>query len=176
MAAITPSGKLPGSTKLYREQDVSKADAIFRVIGAIDEASAALGLAKSFLNLKEHKNLLTIVQADLSLLMASLAGWSAENDPGNAKGIKAALEAMESALAEMKQTISLPKKFVHSGQNAASGTLDVARAVARRAEREAVAYHQATQPLDINLLQYLNRLSTMCYYLMIAEIDAAESN
>ena len=41
--------KKPGYTELIHEAGVSKADARLRVVGAIDEANASLGLAKAFL-------------------------------------------------------------------------------------------------------------------------------
>jgi len=42
--------KKPGYTELIHEAGVSKADARLRVVGAIDEANASLGLAKAFLS------------------------------------------------------------------------------------------------------------------------------
>ena len=73
--------KKPGYTELIHEAGVSKADARLRVVGAIDEANASLGLAKAFLSDQAKKDLISSCQQVLSLIMAVIAGWKHKNTP-----------------------------------------------------------------------------------------------
>ena len=73
--------KKPGYTELIHEAGVSKADARLRVVGAIDEANASLGLAKAFLTDQAKKDLVSSSQQILSLIMAVIAGWKNKNSP-----------------------------------------------------------------------------------------------
>ena len=74
MAVQRPRRNPTGFTDLIGEQGVSKSDERIRAIGAVDEASAALGFARSVLQDCEHAGFLLTAQGHLSTLMASLAG------------------------------------------------------------------------------------------------------
>ena len=92
---------------------------------------------------------------------------------GNLAGsFTTAIEDLESTITTLESTISYPDKFIQPGRTPATGALDLARAVVRRAEREAVAAFEALQIPDESMLQYLNRLSTLCYMLILAETPA----
>jgi len=58
-----------GFTDLIGARGVSKSDPRIQLLGAIDEASAALSLAKAFLPDSEVVELLTVCQRNLSHLM-----------------------------------------------------------------------------------------------------------
>jgi len=74
MPSRRPLARKPGYTSLIHEENVSKADPRLRAIGAIDEASASLSLAKAFLSGEPEKAALGTCQEHLALVMAGLAG------------------------------------------------------------------------------------------------------
>ena len=164
---MTPSGK----TDLIGEHGVKKSDLRIRLIGALDEASASLSLAKAFCS-AGSQILLETCQKDLSGMMGLLAALP-QTPLGNLEGsFTAQLEDLESTIATLESTISYPDEFIQPGGTPATGALDLARAVVRRAEREAVAAFETLQIPDESMLQYLNRLSTLCYLLILAETPA----
>jgi len=168
-----PYQKKPGYTELIHEVGVSKADERLRVIGAIDEASANLGLAKAFLADPAKKELLSSCQQTLSLIMADIAGWRNKNTP---RDLELALDYLEQELAHLKEQYPLPVKFILPGETPASAALDVTRTVVRRAEREAAWLAQSGGKVSETELTYLNRLSSLCFSLEIAELSAHQAS
>jgi len=168
---VPPRGKLtrkPGYTSLLGEENVSKLDPRLRAIGAIDEASASLSLAKAFVVDEAAILMLTACQEDLSLIMAGLAGWSQSDFQPK---LAFALNDLETTLAALEKKIEKPKAFLHPGKSPAEGALDLARAVVRRAEREIVGLDQSELGAEVpeDALNYLNRLSYLCFLLLAAE-------
>lgn len=82
------------------------------------------------------------------------------------------LEDLEATIEGIESTINYPNEFIQPGRTPATGALDLARTVVRRAERELVAGFETLQIPDESMLQYLNRLSTLCYLLILAETSA----
>ncbi len=158
-----------GFTDLIGRSGVSKAEQRFEAIGAIDEASAAISLAKSFCEHLERRELLERSQQDLSMIMSELAGMKqfSFSSPGVLSPIQQALAWLESTVAELKTKIGNPRKFIFGGSNQLSGALNLARAVTRRAEREVLRLYEAEGPTDEAIAQYLNRLSLMIFLLEI---------
>ncbi|MFZ3070536.1 MAG: ATP:cob(I)alamin adenosyltransferase [Anaerolineaceae bacterium] len=168
---------LPGHTDLIGEEGVSKTDARIRALGAVDEASAALGLAKSLIHNTGHKQLLATCQADLSMIMAVLAGWGKADKAAETTSstISQVLAGLENAISGLEEQIVLPTQFILSGNTPGSGALALARTIVRRAEREVVGLAQSQASIDVDILQYLNRLSTLCFLLEVAETGAQSS-
>lgn len=164
---MTPSGK----TDLIGEHGVKKSDLRIKLIGVLDEASASLSLAKAFCS-PANQTYLEACQKDLSHMMGLLAALP-KTLPGDLEGVFAIqLEDLEATIEGIESTINYPNEFIHPGQTPATGALDLARAIIRRAERELVAGFETLQIPDESMLQYLNRLSTLCYLLILAEMPA----
>ena len=161
---MTPSGK----TDLIGEHGVKKSDLRIKLIGVLDEASASLSLAKAFCSPRSQAYLETC-QKDLSQMMGLLAALP-KTLPGDLEGVFALqLEDLEATIEGIEATINYPNEFIHPGQTPATGALDLARAIVRRAERELVEGFETLQIPDESMLQYINRLSTLCYLLILAE-------
>ncbi len=164
---MTPIGK----TDLIGEHGVKKSDPRIKLIGMLDEASASLSLAKAFCS-AGNQNYLETCQKDLSHMMGLLAALP-KTLPADLEGVFALqLEDLEASIEGLETTISYPDKFIQPGRTPATGALDLARTVVRRAERELVAGFETLQIPDESMLQYLNRLSTLCYLLILAETSA----
>ncbi len=161
---MTPCGK----TDLIGEYGVKKSDLRIKLLGALDEASASLSLAKAFCS-AGNKKFLEACQKDLSHMMGLLAALP-KTSFGDLEGVFALqLEDLEATIETIEATITYPNEFIQPGHSPATGALDLARAVVRRAERELVAGFEVLHIPDESMLQYLNRLSTLCYLLILAE-------
>lgn len=157
-----------GNTGLLGEGRVPKFDLRIEALGALDEATAALGLARSAAQAAQSGPLILEVQRDLYKLMAEV-GATPEN-AATFRSIDAArvqwLEAQTDALSE---SVPMPREFIVPGENPASAPMSLARTVVRRAERRVVELFQQGGLENKHLLAYLNRLSSLCFVLELLE-------
>ncbi len=152
-----------GTTGLYFGGRVEKSSDPIEVNGAVDEAQAALGWARSLSEPESRLNeLLITVERDLWVLMAEVATLPANRHKLTAEKSLVTSEMitrLENEIDALSAEIEMPKEFVVPGENQLSAALDVARTAIRRAERIAVGY-----PLDGSMVVgYLNRLSDLAW-------------
>lgn len=131
--------------------------------GAVDEAQAVIGVARALAaDNDELDQQLIHVMRDLWVLMAELATLP-ENRSKLTDGKTRVTEAMVAAVSELTDRVGErfepPTEFVVPGQNMLAAQLDVARTVARRAERASVAAADA----ESQVIPYLNRLSSLLW-------------
>jgi len=137
---------------------VAKTDARMQAIGDVDEANSAIGLALASLPAGGIATYLIRIQNDLFDLGADLATPGDDFAPGEMvlRIVPAQVTRLEQEIDAMNAALAPLRSFILPGGAAAA--LHLARAIARRAERSAVA---AAQQVAINpaALMYLNRLS-----------------
>jgi cob(I)alamin adenosyltransferase len=137
----------------------------FDAIGAVDEAQAAIGLARAELGPSSpHDAALVAVERDLWVLMGELATDDANRaklEPGASLVTEGMVTGLESAIERVAAGFELPSEFVVPGQDRGSALLDVARTVVRRAERAAAP----VAPAGSFVIPYLNRLSSLLWTL-----------
>ncbi len=161
-----------GYTDLIGASKISKADMRIKANGAVDEVSAALGLARSFMANKDHAAVLKQCQVDLSRLM----GYIASINTGQTFFVieddffEVELARLEDILFKLEGETKFPTEFVFPGENPAEAALNFARTVVRRGEREIIETFEALEIKQEAILQYLNRLSSLCY--VFALLDA----
>jgi cob(I)alamin adenosyltransferase len=174
MAAFYTRKGDDGSTGLLGPGRIEKSDLRIEAIGAVDEASAALGLARSICR-GDGGALILQVQRDLYGLMAEVAAT-----PENAARFRVInaerIAWLEAQIDQISAEIKLPGEFIIPGDIPAGGALDLARAVVRRAERRLVELAQRGDIQNPELLRYLNRLSSFCYVLELYEIQTGANN
>jgi cob(I)alamin adenosyltransferase len=166
MAHYTGKGD-DGTTGLLYGGRVAKDSALPMAYGAVDEAQAFIGLARTqFSSGGEIDDVLVHVARDLWVLMAELATLP-ENRHKLTAGASmvdmAMVDTLEKHVEEAESHFEVPKEFVVPGQNMGAAALDVARTVVRRAER-----HAATALGGVNdslAIPYLNRLSSLLWAL-----------
>ena len=127
-------------------------------IGEVDEANAAIGMAIAELipgDLTEH---LLGIQNDMFDLGADLA------TPGEIglRIVASQVARLEQAIDVMNVELEPLQSFILPGGSVAVAALHLARTVVRRAERAAVTLN-ASEPLNPQLLAYLNRLSDLLF-------------
>ncbi len=144
-----------GTTGLVDGSRRSKADMRMVAIGEVDEANSAIGVALLSVEGPLAAQL-TMIQNDLFDLGADLA------TPGEIEGalriIPEQVARLEAEIDAMNTALSPLTSFILPGGSAASAHLHLARAIARRAERAAVALAEQ-EAINLSALAYLNRLS-----------------
>ena len=150
-----------GTTTLFSSKTrLSKADIVFEILGSLDELNSYLGLCKSLskgLLLEKEKvsDILEKVQNDLFTIQAEVA-------KAPHKISKTRLNWLENKIAKIEEKLPKINSFLIPGGDEVSAHLDIARTLARKAERRAVAIKK---DISDNTLAYLNRLSSLLYAL-----------
>ena len=157
-----------GTTGLLGEGRVPKYHIRMEAIGALDEASAALGLARAQCDAHQTAPILLETQRDLYKLMAEVAAT-----PENAKQFhfinKARVGWLEEQTDELSKVVEIPKEFILPGDTLGGAALSLARAIVRRAERCVVSLFDEDEVANPDLQRYLNRLSSLCFVLELLE-------
>jgi cob(I)alamin adenosyltransferase len=152
-----------GTTGLYFGGRIAKSAEPIEVNGAVDEAQAALGWARSLCERGSRMDdLLITLERDLWILMAEVATLPENRHKlvaGKSLVTTAMVDRLEQEIDELAANIEVPNDFLVPGETQLSAALDVARTVVRRAERVAVRY-----PLPGSFVNpYLNRLSDLVW-------------
>lgn len=138
--------------------------------GEIDEATAALGLARATTTSAEIQNTILQVQRDLYGLMAEVAS-TIENAAKFRSIDEQHVIFLESKIDEFSKITVIPKDFIIPGDNQSSATLSLSRAIIRRAERSIVKLYHDGEIENQYILQYLNRLSSLLFVMELHEIE-----
>ncbi len=157
-----------GFTGLLGDGRVPKFDGRIEALGAVDEATAALGLARSASQAPQTAPLLLAAQKDLYLLMAEV-GATPENAEKFRKIGESQVRWLEEQTDLLADSIQMPREFIIPGENPASAALSLARTIVRRAERQVVALYHEGNLENAYLIAYLNRLSSLCFVLELVE-------
>jgi cob(I)alamin adenosyltransferase len=161
-----------GTTGLLFGGRVRKDSELPAAYGAVDEAQAALGVARAAAERDgELDARLVAIERDLWVLMAELA-----TDPANRHKLtagqnlvtEAMVTALEARIDELSERFDPPTEFVVPGEDPAAAQLDVARTVVRRAERDVLHAWAALDgrgtPVERSfVVAYLNRLSDLLW-------------
>ena len=148
-----------GTTALGSRTRVPKDDLRVSTYGTIDELNSLLGLALSHSLDDRLSEVLPRIQNELFHLGADLAFPEEDKEGWKVPRIEEKhIAAIEAVIDELNEIVGPLENFILPGGCPGAATLQVARAVCRCAEREAVALarQQDVNPLN---LSYLNRLS-----------------
>ena len=196
MSARSPIDSVVATTRgddgttglLYGGARIGKDDPRTEAYGTIDEAIAALGVARANLGVKRRIGTLPAglgglaamilrFQRELFVVGAELAtnpdAWDRLED-GRTRVSEQMLRGVEETLVELEANIEMPKEFVVPGETPTSAALELARTILRRAERRSVALQRTGLVPGPNLIPYLNRLADLVWVLARAA-ERAES-
>ncbi len=158
-----------GTTDLVRTKNVSKSDDRIGLVGTIDELTSHIGVVKTMLTDGETVRMLEKIQETLITVMAGVADpYNREYHINDDK-----TQLLEEEIDRMEGLFDRPKKFILPGGTRLSAETDVARTVARRAER-ALASVGVKFGADTGAKKYMNRLADYLYVLARYE-DAKNS-
>lgn len=152
-----------GSTGLLFGGRVPKDHLLPEAYGTVDEAQAAIGLARAATDRgSELDTVLVEVERDLYVLMAELATQPENRTKlvdGQTRVTDAMVEQLSTRTDDLAGRFEFPTEFVVPGQNELSARLDVARTVVRRAERRSLPAASEGS----HTIPYLNRLSSLLW-------------
>ena len=159
-----------GTTGLVDGSRIAKSDALMAAIGDVDEANSAIGVAAAALaSDSDAATMLSRIQNEMFDLGADLA-TPADIQFGFGphqmalRIVPTQIARLEDEIDGMNDGLDALKSFILPGGTEAAARLHLARAIARRAERAAVAAG-ATRDLNPPALTYLNRLSDHLFVL-----------
>lgn len=158
-----------GSTDLASGERAPKDSLRVEAYGTVDEANAAIGLARELLLLEEPgearaeiEAILVRVQNQLFNLGSEIARKSGKLRPGQPVIEDRHVEALERAVDRFNEGLPELESFVLPGGGTLGAALHLARATTRRAER-AVVRLSREEPVGLAARIYLNRLSDLLF-------------
>jgi cob(I)alamin adenosyltransferase len=175
-----------GTTGLLFGGRVSKDDPRTEAYGTVDEAVAALGVARAEVpNAIEagadlpadFGPLLARLQREMFVVAAELATNPDRADtarPGVTQVTEAMLSGLEDALRDAEARITIGNEFVMPGADRLSAALEVARATVRRAERRTITLLGDAAGRSL-VVAYLNRLADLLWVLA-RQVEAASGS
>lgn len=171
---------------LYGGDRIAKDDPRTEAYGTVDEAVAALGVARATLGLKRRAGTLgpalggladvvLRLQRELFVVGAELAttseAWGRLEDD-RTRVSAAMVDGLDALLVAAEASIELPREFTIPGETPTSAALEVARTIVRRAERRAVTLARAGMIPGPHLVPYVNRLADLLWVLARAAEQA----
>ena len=154
-----------GTTGLFGGGRVRKDDLRVEAYGAVDEANAAIGLARGLGVDSDVDKLLAQVQHALFDVGADLATPAEAEARAHLHPVEEEdVEALEAAIDRFEAELEPLRQFILPAGHATSAALHVARSVVRRAERATVAL-SSVAPIGTPVSRYLNRLSDLLFVL-----------
>jgi cob(I)alamin adenosyltransferase len=198
MSARSPIGSAVATTRgddgttglLFGGPRIPKDDPRAEAYGTLDEAVAALGVARASLGpgtdgqgagrrvtlpAVDLADLLLRLQRELFVVGAELATTPDARDrleDGRTRVSEAMVRDLEGLLLRLESAITMPAEFVVPGETPTSAAIEVARTIVRRAERRAVALRRDGHVPGDHLLPYLNRLADLLWVLARAAEQA----
>ena len=170
LTRIYTRGGDAGETSLGDGRRVAKHDMRIAAIGAVDEANAAVGVARLHAA-GEADAMLGRIQNDLFDLGADLCTPHTGEGDGTGETGRTALRIVAAQVVRLEKEIDrlngelTPlESFVLPGGTPAAAHLHVARTAVRRAERLMVAL-AARENVNADALRYVNRLSDLLFVL-----------
>ena len=180
-ASVVATGKGDdGSTGLlFGGERIQKDDPRTEAYGTIDEAVAALGMARAHLGIKAQYGVLPAGLAGLGDLILRfqrelfVAGAELATNPdawdrlvdGQTMVSAAMVDGVDTVLRETEAAVTMPREFVVPGETVISAALEQARTVLRRAERRVVTLHRQGLVPGEHVIPYLNRLADLLWVL-----------
>lgn len=161
LTRIYTRGGDKGSTSLGSGKRVKKHDLRVTAYGTVDEANAAIGVARLHTD-GDIDVMLNRIQNDLFDLGADLCQPEDPKDYPPLRVVEAQVERLEQEIDRLNAELQPLKSFVLSGGTPAAAHLHLARTITRRAERDMTALmeHQEINPAA---LRYINRLSDLLF-------------
>ena len=168
MAPFYTRGGDEGFTGLLGDNRVAKYELRIEALGDLDEASAAIGVARTQVHSSETRTTLLKIQRGLYNVMAEIA-----STPENVEKFRMIttrhVVGVEAIIESVTQDVTIPQEFILPGDSAAGAALDLARTVVRRAERRVTELIHKGHSDKSEVIAYLNRVSSLLFVLELKE-------
>jgi cob(I)alamin adenosyltransferase len=166
-----------GTSALATGERRAKSDLRFEAIGTVDELNANVGMARLYeASLRaDLAAMLGPVQNDLFDLGADLATPVRSEKRERLRITARQVERLEREIDALNRDLAPLTSFVLPGGRPAAAAFHLCRTVARRAERVMVAL-AADEPLNVEALHYINRLSDFFFVAARLANDAGSAD
>ncbi|MGI8967743.1 MAG: cob(I)yrinic acid a,c-diamide adenosyltransferase [Chloroflexota bacterium] len=165
MARVTTRTGDEGYTDLLGSGRVPKYHRRPEAYGTLDEATSALGLARAQSPDAWLKDQLYHCQRDLYTLMAELATPPENYEKVDWKIRAEDVDFLDQLGDELKMRVEIGKEFIVPGATVVGASLDLARTIVRRGERQVARLYHERDITNVEALRYLNRLSDVLFIL-----------
>lgn len=152
-----------GKTSLGDGKRVFKHHIRLHTIGDVDELNSAIGVAKVYAPPSDQE-ILSHIQNDLFDVGADLCIPLDPSKTDTLRVVERQVTILEEKIDFLTQKLNPLRSFVLPGGSELAAHLYLARAIARRAERNCVCLSQEEE-INPFILQYLNRLSDFLFVL-----------
>lgn len=153
-----------GQTGLAGAVRVSKGHLRVEAYGTIDELNTFMGLARVMTGDADVTALVKTLQRELFTVGSAVATapTGSKKEPPVTSDM---VDALTAHVHRIEATDGILADWSLPGEHPASAAFDVARTVCRRAERQVVRLIESGDPVNPQILAYLNRLSDLLWLL-----------
>ncbi|MDX6516731.1 MAG: cob(I)alamin adenosyltransferase [Gaiellaceae bacterium] len=173
LTRIYTRGGDAGETSLGDGSRVPKTHPLIAAFGTVDELNSLLGLVLAGDLPERFRPWLVRIQNELFDVGADLCVPVRPDTSDRLRVTQQQVDALERDCDDANADLPELRSFVLPGGTETAARLHVARAVCRRAERDALAAAR-TEPVDPLALTYLNRLSDLLFILARAAAGTTE--
>ncbi len=167
---VTKTGD-KGTTGVFGRERVPKDCPRIEANGTMDELNAHFGLIRSMIEIDDERHqFLGQIQMQIMQMMSLIATRSERRDENPNDFDLAWLEALESETARLMETTPNNGSFILPGGTVLSSHIQLARTIARRAERRLWTLERE-DPLPEGLIPWVNRLSDYLFVLAKNEMS-----
>jgi cob(I)alamin adenosyltransferase len=172
MKIYTRKGDQGDTGLLFGGARVGKDSPRVEAAGTVDEAVAALGVARASLGALTDRTearldvLILRLQKELFVVGAEIATHKvrrARLTDGVSRVTADMVTALEGEIDTLTAAYPMPAEFIVPGESVSGAALDLARAITRRAERRAVALADSGDLPGSEVVRYLNRLADLLF-------------
>jgi len=167
MDFFTRSGDA-GDTGLLGKERISKASLRIEVIGCLDETNAALGIVRSNSQSVEIQKLVIEIQKLLYQVMTEVAATEENVARFTLINVQHVLQ-IEQIIHQYSEKVEIPKEFIVPGDSKSGAFISLARTLIRKSERRMTELFEKDEIKNIQLLRFLNRLSSLFFVLELYE-------
>lgn len=165
MKVYTKTGDF-GTTSLVGGKRVDKACARLESYGTIDELNSQVGLLLTYVEEPQDRECLISIQNCLFVVGAQLATETESAHVLQSTITADDVSALEKSIDQATEGLPKWRGFTLPGGCRAAAHAHVCRTVCRRAERRILALN-ASEPVNPDLIAYINRLSDYFYVLAL---------
>lgn len=178
MARIYTRSGDKGKTGIHGGQRVDKDDIRIEANGCLDELNSMIGVVRAYLDTNhEWQQLLFRIQSDMMIVMSHVATPSDIREKNPNILADDLVSYCECNIDRLTDSMEQSTHFILPGGNLVSSHLQLARTIARRAERRLWTLNKIDEVPSI-ILQFVNRLSdlffTMARYEMYSQGNVEE--
>jgi len=152
-----------GKTKILG-CELDKTSSLVGLIGQLDELNSFIGFSRSLLKFEGHSEfrdldeIMKKIQSHIFLMSSELIGASLKKKIGERE-----VKWLEDVINELEKEVEPISNFIYPTGSVPSSSLQVARAICRRVEREAFKFSKRQRIVRNEVLSYLNRLSDVLF-------------